>query len=151
MEQCTSCGATISAQAQWCDQCFAPRARVGAMTGLFAAPPAAGSDQARPDQTAQGTPAMARVPVAVGMRPTPAPPVLPPTVVRSRWRKTQTTFGPLGRVIATVCLVVPFLVMLVGGLVGDVFALGGAGIWLIVIMPWGLRDVWKAGQVAASS
>ena len=82
-------------------------------------------------------------------RPVSAPAALPPTVVRSRWRKTTTTFGPVGRVIATICLIVPFVIMLVGGLIGDVFALGGAAVWLFVIMPWGLRDVWKAGQVGS--
>jgi hypothetical protein len=73
----------------------------------------------------------------------------PQPLRRTRWRKTPTTFGPVGRVIATVCLVVPVVFLVVVGLYGDIFALGGAGIWGFVIMPWGLRDVWQAGQLPA--
>jgi hypothetical protein len=25
----------------------------------------------------------------------------------------------------------------------------GAGIWVLIIMPWALRDIWKAGQLPA--
>ncbi len=67
----------------------------------------------------------------------------------TRWRKTTTTFGPLGRVLATIGLIIPFLIMLIGGLVADPFALGGAAIWGVIIMPWGLKDVWRAGQLPA--
>jgi hypothetical protein len=65
----------------------------------------------------------------------------------TRWAKTDTTFGPIGRVLATLALLVPLAVMVVGGL-ADPFVWGGAAVWGAVIMPWGLRDVWKAGQVA---
>jgi hypothetical protein len=74
-------------------------------------------------------------------------PVLPPTVRRSRWRKTQTTFGPVGRVLWTIALVVPVPLFIVAGVVGDLFAFGVAVIWAFVIMPMGLRAVWRAGQV----
>jgi hypothetical protein len=74
-------------------------------------------------------------------------PTLAPTVVKSRWRKTDTTFGPLGRVIATVALVVPFVVFVVVGIFTGGFTIAGAVIWGFVIMPWGLRDTWKAGQL----
>lgn len=121
MDNCPTCGASLPANATWCGQCFAPRA-------------------------AGNLPATARFPGMPGAATVQSTP-LPPPVVRSRWRKTQTTFGPVGRVIATVCLIVPFLIMLIGGIIGDFFALGGAAIWLVVILPWGMRDVWKAGQV----
>jgi hypothetical protein len=103
----------------WCGQCFAP----------VAAPAPTG-------QPAAYVP-MRHVPTASA----------PPAVRWSRWEKTPTTFGPLGRVIATVGVVVPLLVMVVGGIV-DPFVWGGAGIWGFVIMPWALRDIWKAGAVA---
>jgi hypothetical protein len=74
-------------------------------------------------------------------------PVLPPTVRRSRWRKTQTTFGPVGRVLWTFALIVPVPLFIVAGVVGDLFAFGVAVIWAFVIMPMGLRAVWRAGQV----
>ena len=67
----------------------------------------------------------------------------------TRWSKTDTTFGPVGRMLATVALLVPLAVMVVGGL-ADPFVWGGAAVWGAVIMPWGLRDVWKAGQAASA-
>jgi hypothetical protein len=81
---------------------------------------------------------------ALMTRPVPAAAVLPATVRRSRWRKTQTTFGPVGRVLA---LIVPVPLFIVAGVVGDLFAFGVAVIWAFVIMPMGLRAVWRAGQV----
>jgi hypothetical protein len=70
-----------------------------------------------------------------------------PAAVKTRWRKTGTTFGPLGRVLATVALVVPFLVFVALGILTGGFTIAGAVIWGFVIMPWGLRDTWKAGQL----
>ena len=67
----------------------------------------------------------------------------------TRWAKTDTTFGPVGRVVATLALLIPLVVMVVGGL-ADPFVWGGAAVWGAVIMPWGLRDVWKAGRVASA-
>jgi hypothetical protein len=127
MEQCHACGATLSAETTWCGQCFAPRGRAATTTTGYAPAPLGGA--------------------GVMTRPVPAPAALPRTARRSRWRKTQTTFGPVGRVIATVCLVVPFPLFIIAGIVGDLFALGVAAIWAFVIMPWGLRDVWRAGQL----
>jgi hypothetical protein len=80
-------------------------------------------------------------------RPVPAAAVLPPTVRRSRWRKTQTTFGPVGRVLWTFALVVPLPLFIIAGVIGDLFAFGVVVIWGFVIMPMGLRAVWRAGQV----
>jgi hypothetical protein len=81
----------------------------------------------------------------------PAPKTLPPVVVRSRWRKTKTTFGPVGRVLATIGLVVPFIFFVVIGILTGGLTIFGAVIWGFVIMPWGLRDVWKAGQVSTTA
>jgi hypothetical protein len=69
---------------------------------------------------------------------------LPPRVRRTRWGKTPTTFGPLGRVLLTLALLVPLPLMIIGGL-ADPFVWGGAGFWLVVVMPLSLRDIWKAG------
>jgi hypothetical protein len=66
----------------------------------------------------------------------------------TRWGKTPTTFGPVGRVVATVLLAIPLLLMAVGGL-ADPFVWGGAGLYLAVVMPWALRDIWRAGAVRA--
>lgn len=78
----------------------------------------------------------------------PTPKTLPPVVVRSRWRKTTTTFGPIGRVLATIALVVPLIFFVVIGVLTGGLTIAGAVIWGFIIMPWGLRDVWKAGQIS---
>ena len=74
---------------------------------------------------------------------------LPPAVRRTRWLKTPTTFGPVGRVSCTVALFVPLALMVIGGL-ADPFVWGGAGFWAAVVMPLALRDIWKAGQLQRS-
>jgi len=61
----------------------------------------------------------------------------------SRWKKTDGTFGPAGRIIATVLLVVPLPVFALG--VASGIGIVGAGLWVIVVMPWALRDIWKRG------
>jgi hypothetical protein len=73
--------------------------------------------------------------------------VVAPAVVKTRWRKTATTFGPVGRVLATIGLVLPFVFFVVIGVLTGGFTIAGAVIWGFVIMPWGLRDTWKAGQL----
>jgi len=70
-----------------------------------------------------------------------------PVVMRTtRWGKTPTTFGPLGRIIATIGLLIPLAVMTGGGF-AVMFSWGGALVYAVVILPWGLRDVWQAGRV----
>ena len=64
----------------------------------------------------------------------------------TRWAKTPTTFGPAGRLACTVVLLLVLALLIVGGLV-VMFAWGGALIWVGVIMPWALRDIWQAGKV----
>lgn len=76
-----------------------------------------------------------------------APAALPPQVKRTRWRKTTTTFGPVGRVVSTVALVVPFLFLTAVGILTGGLTIFGAGLWGFVVMPWGLRDVWRSGQL----
>jgi hypothetical protein len=67
----------------------------------------------------------------------------------TRWAKTTTTFGPVGRVLSTVALLIPLALMVIGGL-ADPFVWGGIAVWGGVVMPWALRDVWKAGLVASA-
>jgi hypothetical protein len=73
----------------------------------------------------------------------------PPPVVKTRWRKTPTTFGPVGRVSWTVFLVVVLLFLVAGAIVTGGLDLVGLGAWAFVIMPLGLRDIWKAGTLPA--
>ncbi|HET7311588.1 MAG TPA: hypothetical protein VFJ17_09705 [Mycobacteriales bacterium] len=125
MDRCPACGAALSPGVVWCGQCFAavPQTGAGAVAPTVVSTTWAGPVAAAPSAD--------RV-----MRTT-------------RWAKTDTTFGPAGRVLATVGLLVPFAVMVVGGIT-DPFVWGGAAVWGLVIMPWGLRDVWKAGRVASA-
>jgi hypothetical protein len=60
----------------------------------------------------------------------------------SRWAKSDTTFGPVGRLMCTIGLLLPFTFLVFAGvLTFDPFVLGGAGIWA-VLMVMGLRQVW---------
>lgn len=59
----------------------------------------------------------------------------------SRWSSSDTTFGPVGRVLATIGLLVPVPLFVLTAGMG--FGLLGGGIWVFVILPWGLRDVWR--------
>lgn len=141
MQRCGSCGAGLTAGAAWCGQCYA---RLPAPAGAAAVLPMASAGVptgAGRFATGAGVPTGA-------WRPAPAPEALGPPPRYTRWRKTQTTFGPVGRVLCTLGLLGPFLFLVVMGVVStDPFVLVGGGIWAIVIMPWGLRDTWRAGQL----
>jgi hypothetical protein len=43
--------------------------------------------------------------------------------------------------------VIPFVFFVVIGILTGGLTIFGAGIWGFIIMPWGLRDTWKAGQL----
>lgn len=60
----------------------------------------------------------------------------------SRWAGSAVSFGPVGRIVTTVllCLPVPVFVF---GMGADPYGLVGLGIWVLVVMPWALRDVWR--------
>jgi hypothetical protein len=66
-----------------------------------------------------------------------------PLMSYSRWKKTDGTFGPTGRIIATVLLIVPLPVLALGVATG--IGIIGAGLYVIIVMPWALRDIWKRG------
>jgi hypothetical protein len=70
-----------------------------------------------------------------------------PATIKTRWRKTPTTFGPLGRILATIGLVVPEIFFVAIGILTGGFTLAGAVIWGGIIMPWGLKDTWRAGTM----
>lgn len=74
---------------------------------------------------------------------------------QSRWRRGSTTFGPAGRIIITVLLVLPvaFVWWVIDGAVGPVwatcFTLGVCGAW-VVLARVVLKDVWSMDRVDAS-
>jgi hypothetical protein len=127
VEQCQVCAASLAADAQWCGQCYAVRPAAAAAT--FGGP----------------APGSIMSPVRAAPVKTRATPL-----VRTRWRKTPTTFGPFGRVLCTLGLVVPFILFVVVAVFTGGLDILGPVFWGGVIMPWGLRDVWKAGAVPAN-
>ena len=73
-------------------------------------------------------------------------PQAPPPGVRvpqSRWRQSQTSFGPVGRIIATLLLLLPLAVFVFAA---GMFLIGGF-IYVFVVLPWGLRDIWRKTSV----
>jgi hypothetical protein len=61
----------------------------------------------------------------------------------SRWAKSDVTFGPTGRIVSTVLLILPLLFFVGAGLFTmDPFVLVGAVIWGVLTVK-GLRQVWQ--------
>jgi hypothetical protein len=77
--------------------------------------------------------------------PPPAAPDTTALMAYSRWRKSTGTFGPAGRVVATLLLLVPLPVFVMAASVG--IGLIGGGIYVLVVMPWALRDIWKQAAI----
>ena len=119
MDRCGSCGAAVTADAAWCGQCYAP-ARAAARSVMDPVETAA-------DRTSAPTPT---APVAAR---------------HSRWRGGPTTFGPVGRLVMTLLMLVPlwFFWATQG------FAWPGLVIWGVFVLPWGLRDIWRRTRVRA--
>jgi hypothetical protein len=81
---------------------------------------------------------------AAPVEPTPARVAASEMVVTKTGRhtdKTSVSFGPLGRVLWTVAVVVPPIPILwvTLGLAGW----GFAGLWWGVVTPWAMRDLWR--------
>jgi hypothetical protein len=70
------------------------------------------------------------------------PPPPKPEFRGSRLRRSGTTFGPVGRVVASVVLVAPLWWFWKV----QTFAWPGLFIWGFVLVPWGMRDIWSRGR-----
>ena len=116
-----ACGFTAASPAPRCKACPQP----AAASPMQAAAPAFG----------------AGVPVRAG---TPRPPTAAP-VRQSRWAKSDVSHGPAGRIIWTVLLLLPLVVF--GFTLASGVGIVGAGIWLFVVLPVGLRHTWKKTPV----
>jgi hypothetical protein len=57
----------------------------------------------------------------------------------SRWRSSEVTFGPRGRVVATLLVLVPVAY----AVFVNVMFLVAAAIWGLFLLPWALRDIWR--------
>jgi hypothetical protein len=117
--RCPGCAANVAAGAAWCGQCFAP------MPAAAAAPAASPMPVEPPE----------------GFRPGGVEPVRPKIYTDSRWHSGSMTFGPVGRVLVTIVLFLPygfFVASLPFGLVGII-------IWTGLLVR-GLRDIWKPSR-----
>jgi hypothetical protein len=66
----------------------------------------------------------------------------PPTrFTTSRWKKSASTFGPIGRVVATVLLLMPVPVLILTLAIG--IGIAGMVAYCGVLLPMALREVWK--------
>ncbi|HWC34773.1 MAG TPA: hypothetical protein VG650_08090 [Mycobacteriales bacterium] len=127
MAQCTGCGAALAPSAQWCTQCYLP------VTGAAPRAPAGVPDA---PSIMSGTWQQ-----SASAGPTP--------MIQTRWKKTPTTFGPVGRVVCTVLLFLPLPLMIAWTVISGGLGIIGLGAWAGVVMPMALRDVWKAGSLPA--
>ena len=67
-----------------------------------------------------------------------------PDYVYSRWAGSSVSFGPRGRIALTIALIA------VAPLIARVFPLGGGILllmWIFVVLPWALKDVWRKVRV----
>ena len=58
----------------------------------------------------------------------------------SRWARSDLTFGPVGRVVATVGVLIPVWWLLVWA---GPFGFGCLVIYGFFLVPWALRDIWR--------
>lgn len=58
----------------------------------------------------------------------------------SRWARSTVTFGPVGRVVATVAVLLPIWWWLAWALFAAVL---GLPVYLFVLLPWAMRDIWR--------
>jgi hypothetical protein len=119
--RCGGCDARVLPGAAWCGLCLTP---------MPAAPATSGAGPF-------GTPATV---VDGGFRAVPPAPN-PALFTESRWRSSSMTFGPVGRVVLTICSFLPyplFIINLPFGLVGLVIWTG--------LMPRILRDIWRPAR-----
>ena len=66
---------------------------------------------------------------------------------RSRWVSSQVTFGPVGRIVVSLLMLVPLWWFIA---YAGVFGIVGVPIWLMKVLPWGLRDIWRPVKLPAN-
>lgn len=107
-----------------CPQCASPRAADGWCPRCIPAAPPIPVNAAAP------------------ARAVPAPTL--DVVVGRRYGRDSTHFGPVGRVVCTLILVViPLAVFVLGGFP---YGWAFAALWALSILPWGLRDLWATSK-----
>lgn len=66
---------------------------------------------------------------------------------RSRWVSSAVTFGPVGRIVVSLLMLVPLWWFIV---YAGVFGIVGVPIWLVKVLPWALRDIWRPVRLPAN-
>lgn len=75
--------------------------------------------------------------------PPPSALLRPPATKGSRWAKSDTTFGPTGRMLATVGMLIPLTFFVATGLLTvDPFVLVGAVIWGALTLK-AMQQIWQ--------
>jgi hypothetical protein len=57
----------------------------------------------------------------------------------SRWQGSEVAFGPVGRIVATLLVLIPILF----AIFVNVFFLIAAAIWAFFVLPRAMRDIWR--------
>ena len=120
--KCANCNATLSENAGWCPQCFTPV-------------------DVEPPQEPESPPAPEAGEPRIFAHPDSTRPPLHPEW--SRWQKSSTTFGPFGRIVASLGLLIPLFFFFYAGVIGFV----GVVMWVGIVMPMALRSIWARGRV----
>jgi hypothetical protein len=117
VDVCTRCGAGLTPGAPWCSLCLTPR----------------------------GTPALSTGPVVAPLQPRSTLEAAPAALTqRTRYGTSEMTFGLTGRIIMTILLILPLALFIPAIALG--FGIVGMGIWGFVVIPWGLRDIWRSSH-----
>ena len=66
---------------------------------------------------------------------------------RSRWARSDVTFGPVGRIVVSLLMLVPLWWFID---YAGVFGIVGVPVWLFKVLPWALRDIWRPVCLPAS-
>ncbi|WP_426563578.1 hypothetical protein ACPPVT_20555 [Angustibacter sp. McL0619] len=115
-----ACGARLVEGAPWCHLCFAPvgsSVAASSAAGRFA--PLGAAPQTG---TTQPPPGSART---------------------SRFQATDVTFGPVGRLVVTVLVLLPLAAFVAALLVAPAAGITGIVVWGGGIAPKALRDTWR--------
>jgi len=65
----------------------------------------------------------------------------------SRWQGSVLTFGPVGRVVCTLLLIVVLAWFL---MYGGLFGIAGAVVWCGWVLPRALRDTWRQAALPST-
>jgi len=58
--------------------------------------------------------------------------------------RSEVTFGPLGRIVVSLLMLIPLWWFFT---YAGIFGLIGIPIWLVKVLPWALRDIWRPVQL----